>query len=211
MPKDITTTTTVYTIHELSEEAREKAIENHRDWNTSDEFWFEMWSVNGKPGDIVLEKGIENGFNITRFYFSGFWSQGDGACFQADVDYEEYILKNKLGNKYRTLLNHARVDGGSLTIKTHGMYSHAYSMQLEDYDHYFNATDDTSRAWQAAEKAGAQADELAEMILDHGRDLANEFYRQLEKEYDYLSGDEQVIDSLDINEMLFTEDGNDYR
>lgn len=211
MPEDITVT--LYEIDELEEEAKEKALDQCRDWNTDNSFWYEDLIDTGEPVEeySFKFKAREAGFEMHQFYFSGFWSQGDGASFEADVDYEDYILKNKLGNRYRTLLNHVRRDGSAgLTIKTRGHYSHANTMYIEQADHYFNAADDSTRAWHASNKADHQADELIEVILDHGRDLAHDFYRQLEEEYEYLSSDEQIEESLKDNGVKFTEDGSLY-
>jgi hypothetical protein len=214
MPQEITTT--VYTINELSEEARDKAINHFRDYNTIDDFWFEDMTEVRSPyaqpyyQGFFQEQAEGSGFDMRAFYFSGFWSQGDGACFEAFVDYEDYILKNKLGNRYRMLLSHVRRDGGGLLIKTRGHYSHANTMYVEEADRYYNAADDTQRAYDASEKADAQAQELIDEILEHAQDLADDFYRQLEREYEYLSSDEQIIESLDANEMLFNEDGTDF-
>lgn len=217
MPQDITTT--VYTIHELSEEARQKAIERHRDYNVLDSYWFEdLIGVGGDPdvtpsGEraILREDGDKRGFDIRRIYFSGFGSQGDGASFEAWVPYEDYILKNKLGRKYRTLLNHVR-GGEGVTINTSGHYCHSNTMHIdsERSDWYLSALSDTPRAEYAAEWADQQAEEIREAILEDARDLADDIYRQLEEEYIYLTSDEQVIEALDANEMRFTADGNDF-
>lgn len=218
--REVTKTTKVYTIRELSEGAQERAIEKHRDINTFDSFWYESLYEDYLP-EQARAKGFElktqrvplmNGEYRSKpvVYFSGFWSQGDGASFECYVDYEEFILKNRLGNRYRMLLNHARRGGGSLSISVSGHYVHSGAMHIDDYDHHFNASDDTQRAWDAAEKADEQAEELADEILDAARDLADEFYRTLQKEYDYLNSDEQIIESIDINGYEFEEDGSDY-
>jgi hypothetical protein len=58
---------------------------------------------------------------------------------------------------------------------------------------------------------GAAAAEIigdAESIVtDALRDLANWLYRQLEQEYDYLTSDEAVDETLIANDYTFTEEG----
>jgi hypothetical protein len=213
-------TKTAYTIRELSEEARETALENHHDFNTSDEFWYEHHIQ-----ELFPEQAAAKGFELReypvqlmsgarryepRIYFSGFASQGDGASFEATVHYEEFILKNKLGNRYRTLLNHAREWGGGVLIRKSGRYEHSGTMHIDDYDRHYSGDAVTTREIESAERAERQAEELADEILDAARDLADDFYRQLEKEYEYQSSEEQLIEALEVNEMLFNEDGTDF-
>lgn len=217
MPQEITTT--VYAIHELSEEARQRAIENHRYINVDDSYWHEdLIGTNGDPDKAPMgeraffaQDGEKKGFDIRRIYFSGFYSQGDGASFEAVTTYEDYILKNRLGRKYRTLLNHVR-GGESVTITTSGPYSHANTMHISSlYSEWtFSPLSDTDRAYEAAERADYQAETIRDYILEDARDLANDFYQRLEEEYEYLTSDEAVIEMLEANEFLFIEDGEDY-
>jgi hypothetical protein len=206
--------TEVFNISELSEEAREKAINDNRDWNTLDSFWYEPLLSETFP-EMAEAKGFEIGYRKNwqgeyrdrRIYFSGFWSQGDGASFEASVNYEDFILKNRLGNRYRTLLNHVKRDGGGCSIDQSGLYSHKYTMHIADADRYFSPYDDTERAYRSAEKADEQCDELLEDILETARDLADEFYRMLEQAHDHLTSDEEVEESLLVNEVEFTASG----
>lgn len=46
-----------------------------------------------------------------------------------------------------------------------------------------------------------------ETIIEALRDLARWLYRQLEREYDYLSSDEVVDETISANEYTFTEAG----
>ena len=68
-----TTTQNVYTFNELSDTAKESA----RDWYRSDPFpdWHEFVI------DGAKEVGALLGIEIDNIWFSGFSSQGDGACF----------------------------------------------------------------------------------------------------------------------------------
>jgi len=65
----------VYKFNELSDEAKQKAIENLHDLNTSYD-WDQFIT------DDFKEKMNAIGFVVSNTYFSGFWSQGDGACFE---------------------------------------------------------------------------------------------------------------------------------
>ena len=47
----------------------------------------------------------------------------------------------------------------------------------------------------------------ANVVTDALRDLANWLYRQLEQEYDYLTSDEAVDETLIVGGYTFTEEG----
>ena len=49
--------------------------------------------------------------------------------------------------------------------------------------------------------------DAASIVTDALRDLANWLYRQLEQEYDYLTSDEDVDETLIANGYSFTEEG----
>jgi hypothetical protein len=65
--------------NELSDEVKEKVLDKLRDINTEHE-WYE-YSL-----DEWKTKLEEKGFFDAEIYFSGFSSQGDGACFDAKCD-----------------------------------------------------------------------------------------------------------------------------
>jgi hypothetical protein len=201
-------TITLYDITELEDSVREKVMDKYRYWNVEDDWWHECYTYISSKRQYksdFQERAEEFGFNITEIQFSGFGSQGDGLCFNADVDYEEYIKKNKLGHKYATLLNHVKRDGGMAIVKGNDRFG--FSMYIEDADKYFDASDDSAKAWRASEKADEQALELIEEILEHATELADDFYRILEKELEYQTSDEQIIDSMQANEIKFTAEG----
>lgn len=60
-------------------------IEKYRYWNVEDDYWHTYEIEDAKN---VLEK---YGFSNIEVHFTGFWSQGDGASFDAMLDVGEYI------------------------------------------------------------------------------------------------------------------------
>jgi hypothetical protein len=79
--------TTVYRFSELSEEAKEKSIETNRDINCGDSFWSECVIEDAK------EQAKTIGIDIDHIYYSGFSSQGDGACFDGRYLYKAGAVK----------------------------------------------------------------------------------------------------------------------
>lgn len=222
MPEQITTT--VYTIHELSGAAQRRAIDRHRDFNVDDSFWYEHLL-----GEYFPELAAEKGFEITThpvrlmngsyrqapdIFFSGFASQGDGCSFEADVDIEKFILSRKLGKKYRMILDAVRRDWSvwADVHKSDSHYSHEYTM----YAHADSDFDPESESGFTIRNEGRHRafyillEEFEDEVQEEARSLARDFYTKLQEEYDYLTSEEQIIESLDANGMQFTEDGNDF-
>lgn len=79
--------TTTYTIDQLDEHARERAINNHRDWNVDHCDWAD--AVKDQASELAPFLGVSMG----AIYFSGFWSQGDGACFDGLFDLDDVTLQ----------------------------------------------------------------------------------------------------------------------
>ena len=135
-------------------------------------------------------------------FFSGFSSQGDGACFEGHYTYKKGALKStkqafptdsELLRIVRDLqaLQQRNFYQLTATVKHRGHYNHSGCMDI---------TVD-----RADGKAVSYDDkESLEQLM---RDFADWIYSSLEKEYDYLTSDEAIAESLRANEIEFTEDG----
>ena len=184
----ITTKTKVYNFEELSIEAQEKVIEDNRDINTDYDWW--EFTIDDSKSNLE-----ELGYTEPKIYFSGFWSQGDGASFEAQVDLTKWLKAHKLANKYRALYYHA--SEYSISITKNGFYEHEYTMNIE-CDYVGDYVSEISRQ---------QYDIVENIILEDARSEARKIYRTLEKEYEALSSDEAIKDTILANEYQFTESG----
>ena len=205
-----TLTTTIYKFAELSESAKRKAVEKHCDWNIHDD-WHEFCSEDFETIAKIL--GVEfdtypvrlmNGKTRQepKIYFSGFSSQGDGASYagrwtyskgmkrkireHAPQDSELHRIADKLADIQRRYFY-----GITTHIEQRGNYVHSHTMQFE---HYHSSDCDLP---------SSVTDDIEELL----RDLADWYYSQLSKEYDYLTSSEAVAESLECNGCEFTEDG----
>ena len=183
---------TVYSYEELSDEAKTKALNSHHDWHTVHEDWHEYVYEDAKEIGKLL------GLDIDKIYFSGFSSQGDGACFEcsfsyakgtaqkireyAPVDNELHRIASEIAELHRK--SFYSTNG---TTSHRGHYYHEYSMHVDVESEYGEADFD---AWK-------------EVIADFARWI----YARLEKEYDYQTSDEVISESLISNEIEFSEDG----
>jgi hypothetical protein len=183
-----TITIKTYKLSELSKEAKQKAIDDNRFWNTEDNEWYEYTL------DYWKEKLTALGFNNAEIYFSGFASQGDGASFKTDVDIEKWLTVNKKKTEYKAIIKD--IDNCTITITKSGHYEHEMTMSVEV--EYFGNND----------KAYNTIDKLGDEILENAREQARLIYKELDKENDYLTSDEAIAESLESNGCDFLEDGN---
>jgi hypothetical protein len=193
-----TITTTVYNFDELSDKAKEKAREWYRDGGFDYEWYDGVFDDAKTIGKLI-------GIDIKDIHFSGFWSQGDGACFEGTYSYaknsvkaiKEYAPKDtELHRIVRELADIQRKYFYQIyvAVKHSGHYYHSRSTEIEvelnDFD-YQNAPT-----------------KVHDIITELLRDFMNWIYRQLETEYEYLNSDEQVDETIKANEYTFDKDGN---
>ncbi len=204
--------TTVFQINELTDAAKEHARiwyrNNCLDYDWYDSIYADFETVAEMIGlDIKLNaKRHPNGSQTLKpaLYFSGFCSQGDGACFEG-----KYFYKAKASKKIRSYAPkdtdlHAITDRLQSAQRQHfynlfadishiGHYNHENSMRIS-VDFNYDRKNDVSQ----------KAEDEIETAL---RDLAKWFYRQLEKEYEWLTADEQVDEIITANQYTFTSKG----
>ena len=139
-------------------------------------------------------------------YWSGFWSQGDGACFEGTYKYKKgsvKAVKEYCGDKevHRIAESLAEIQkrySYKLTARMgrgygSNFYSHSGTMSV-DVSHY----DDEYRDLGSAE------DEITQLM----RDFADWIYKRLEEEYEYQTSDEVVAETCEANGYEFYEDGS---
>ena len=139
-------------------------------------------------------------------YWSGFWSQGDGACFEGAYKYKagsvkavkEYCGDKEIHRIVETLAEVQRKFFYHLTAncKHRGHYYHSGCMEVEVDD--YEGRDFDRSVWAEAE------DEVTQLL----RDFADWIYKRLEDEYEYQTSEEAVAESMEANEYEFYEDGS---
>jgi hypothetical protein len=204
--------TTVYRLDELSEAAKEKARAWYRDggfdYEWYDAVYEDFQSIAAILGIRFRTRTVRLMGGGTRqdpcIWFRGFWSQGDGACYEgvwrhargaaarlrayAPQDAQLHGIADRLQAIQRRNFFQLRAE-----ISHHGHYTHEYSMRIS-----------VERDSPVGQDMTPDAEDIVTEAL---RDLARWLYRQLEREYDYLTSDEAVDESLRANDYTFTEAG----
>lgn len=202
-----TTTRTLYPYSELSDEAKEKAREWWRDCEarSGDNFFAECVIEDAESVAEILGITFDRrGKHSPAVYWSGFWSQGDGACFDGSYSYAKGA--RKAIREYAPQDSELHRIADELT-KVQRRYFFALSATCEQRGHYQHSgcmsvcVRDDRDGWRGV---SSDDDEEIRQLL---RDFADWIYRQLEREYEYRMSDEMIEDAIISNEYEFTEDG----
>jgi hypothetical protein len=209
-----TTERTLYKFDELSESAQQKAMDEYRQFvseNMDYEFVYEDAAAIGDILGIDLRTKTVTLMNgSTRLdpciYWSGFRSQGDGACFEGSYRYAKGAAKrirehapldaelHRIADRLQALQK-AHFYGLKADMEHSGHYCHSGCMRVS-----------VSHAWDDASGYDRELpeDELRELM----RDFADWVYRVLESEYEYQTADEAIRDGIEANGYEFTENGS---
>ena len=204
--------TTVYQLHELSDDAKDKA----RGWYREIGFDFDWYDTVYEDFERVCAiVGVSLATRNVRLFgsgqrpkpciwFSGFWNQGDGACFEghyrnakgaarqirayAPTDTELHRIADSLQPLQRRNFYQLRA-----TVTQRGRYAHEYAMNIA-----------VARDGPTGQDMTRDAEDV---VTEAMRDLARWVYRQLEREYDYQTSDASIDEAIAANAYTFTEEG----
>lgn len=185
----------------------DKLVEKFHDINTHHDWWDSTYEAFTHDMKVV-------GIDVDKMYFSGFWSQGDGACFEGSVKDWELMLQS-IGYTDPVLVKFAQ-DNWTFTSTQTGRYYHSNCMRFNDplegtgeteewligvYGPEQDDDDLRNHVWAAKLKQfdfEQIRNELCEAFKSHADDL----YKMLEEEYEFLTSEECILESLNANDML---------
>jgi len=187
---------TTYSFSELCEESKQEAVESLFDINVEYD-WYEFIAESFEDENKY--------FKVTKVYFSGFSSQGDGAMFEYSGIKDELLHKIidnlKTTTREKWVLKNANIYGNG---KQTGHYYHENSCSHTiDHDCFVYGT----RLYEVVDKWFS---DIEDGIIEEYRNMAQDLYRTLEKEYDYLTSEECIIETIEVNEYEFLENGTLY-
>lgn len=194
----------------LSARQKDEILDKHRYWNTEHVDWWDG------VYECFKRDMADIGIDVDDIYFSGFSSQGDGACFEGRVSNWAKFLES-IGYTCPALTALA-AEAWGFSVIHRGHYYHenctSFSADMASPDDYYESemdqfvdahspysTEIQNAAFVAILKGYDFAkleDEFIEAFKDHMRAL----YNQLEAEADHLTTDEAILDSLEVNDQL---------
>jgi len=156
------------------------------------------------------------GIYVRRMYFSGFWSQGDGACFEGEFDNLRTYLDHHHKDQYpmiRKLLEHGGCVYITCTHSGHYYHENCTAFSTECSELFYHLVEcPTEFHEQIVDTWDKQLEhEICDFerdVIEQWRTYMRDLYRKLEEEYDYLVSDEAVWETIEANEL--DEDEEDY-
>jgi|GEM_PF-3276043 len=189
MPKTIEIT--AYKFAELDVKVQEKVLEDYRYVIVElDNEWYHP-IIEGFEEDM-LEYGID-----PEVSFSGFGSQGDGASFLSTTCDTDLLIR-KLYETGHDISENALLDSKDYTIiirRNDNHYAHENTM----YVNYYSGG--------GIELFPDEEEKLTDVVLEWARTKAKELYKNLEKYWDELTSDDEIMEYFEDNEFLFYENG----
>lgn len=210
MPEAICTT--VYRFEELSEDAKGRARGWYRELAPHDDWWDAVYEDFERVCEIL---GIRLKTTPVRLigggarqrpciWLSGFWSQGDGACFEGYLSHAKGVTHRIRDYAPQDATLHGIADTLQAIQKRNFYQLCAEASHRSSYYHEYTMSVHVTRdsaTWQPP------SEDAEEIVTEALRDLARWLYRQLEAEYEHLTSDDAVEESIILNEYTFTEAG----
>ena len=203
---------TVYRLDELSDAARDKARVWYREGGFDDDWYDAVYEDFQRVAEIL---GLDLETRPVRLmgggtrqdpciWFRGFSSQGDGACFESWYSYRKHAPRRIREYAPQDTELH-RIADALQAIQCRNFYQlRADASHRGHYYHEYCMAISVERDSPTAQDMTVDAEET---IIEALRDLARWLYRQLEREYDYLSSDDVVDEAIIANGYTFTEAG----
>jgi len=163
----------VYKFDELTEEGKQKAIEEHFNINVDYEWW-----------DYIFDDARQVGLKIEGF----------------DLGRSQYLDIKFIEEPYEVACKIAENHGGQCdTVNT-----------AKDFIREHDEIIDTAEKDENGDFMDECAidDKLDEAESEFLKSISQDYFYILRREYDYLTSEEVIIDTLQANEYDFTEDGS---
>lgn len=193
-------------------------IERHRGINTHHDWWESTY-------DDFQTAMRQIGVEVDEMYFRGFWSQGDGACFDGAVrEWHKFLPSVDPDYNNSVLIAHAQRNF-SFSCKRNGHYYYYHERSVW-YDADLPLPESSIDMDFAEQYSPYPLDDLRTMawlaVLNHftDTDLERDFrdvftcnmqdlYDRLETDYDHLTSDEAVWDTIVANDMHLEENNDE--
>lgn len=186
-----------------------KTLDKYRHINVEHIDWWDS------TYEMFKEDMKEQGIYVSQMYFSGFWSQGDGACFDGQLDDVPLFLEKNFKPDDYPMIRKLLDSGGSVkfSVEHSGHYYHEnctrFYIEADRLEYVVDIPTDFHG--QIVEQWDSILDteivdfekQSVEIFKNHMRNL----YRKLEKEYDYLTTDEAVWETVCANDLNDDDEG----
>jgi hypothetical protein len=219
--EEVEISSTTYTYQQLTDEAKEKV----KQWWCEHGLWHKWYD---DTYERFKEDGYALGFVIDKMNFTGFYSQGDGACWSGQIDVATWLkthTEDSIARDAWCALIAEDFCDKHFSIHFRGHYSHSNTMICVGWDWIdANGEEDYLYLTKPSIFQGMHYKELHNLIrstdfpytdpndieqagFESAKDYADELYKQLREEYEYLTSEESLIESCEANDWQFNNEG----
>lgn len=192
--------TTLYTYNELSDNAKEKA----RDWYREGGFDYEWWDFSYETikeiGEILGIEFEEKKEGIPSIFFRLAYSQGDGSSFNARYTYKAGSVR-KINREFPNWEGIISIAERLRDVQR--KYFYKLRADVKSVGDSWISVDVEHTENYNVEIRGEDEKELIDTLRDFNRWI----YCYLRDDYEGLSSDEAVAETIIANGYTFTEDG----
>jgi hypothetical protein len=206
-----TITLKLYSFNQLAKDAKQKALTTYQDLNIG----FDWWD-NEFEDFIELCSYLGIAVSKDSIKFRGFYSQGDGSGFSATVDIPKLVtaIANQSWKDYAPMQEFAfivpHVDRRVMALVAHGLLPSEPQI-ISRTRQYGVVTDlgisEIIKDGKTHDNIFEELDKLEEWLRSVAEILNRHLYKSLENQYEFLTSDTAIKESILTNEYLFTADG----
>jgi len=196
---------------DLSDTAKKHAFERHQEYAQSNDYY---WWESTQEYWVEKLEGLGIYTSTEQMFFSGFGSQGDGACFTGSINLREFLeahpdLKKEHAKLYMAVIPFDAIRGAAcdfydivLSRIVGSQYNHEYTIQIGSWEvDILPELDDEEGEDYERLFVDAEAD-----IEWQCREYMRQLYRELEAEHDYQQSMECFLEEVDYKD--FDEEGD---
>lgn len=189
---------------------RTALLEKHRYINVDHYDWWDCVEAD------FVEDMKEVGIRVDKVYFTGFSSQGDGACFVGSLDNALTYLNHHHMGEFPMLRKLIEMGGTVWATSEHrGRYYHSSSVSINaECEAFWQCANPKSELQEAViqlwdDMVDKEIVDFEAALAEQWRTYMDDVYTKLEAEYDYRTSDDAVWETLEANELIEEVDDED--
>lgn len=186
----------------LREHYPQRFQQEYWDW-VSNHFSYDWW-------DYVYEdfsnRMAEKGVRVEDITFSLSYSQGDGAAFGGTINIAEFMehtgMVDELAPLYLDMKNYGAY---AVVSSRRGNYSYVSSVEYAPGNCNPSGiySELPQEVWDELVAQQYEQSDIEKRMDEFVRDASDDLYNELEKEYEYLSSEEQFIEWAKCDDVMF--------
>lgn len=182
------------------DQQQNELIDKYWDINVDHDWWEYTY------GEFKLDM-LQKGITVNDIFFTGFYSQGDGACFTGIIDMKVFLKVHNLEQEFMGATFFAGLGELYANIEKHrtSRYCHENAAYVDLQEDTYNNYDEEDLRYQVyGQMASILNDEWGRLeteVTDICRGYMQDLYKQLQKEYDALTSKEAIWETIVLNDL----------